>query len=40
MLLSPAPSLLFVIGLPAGLMAVVGGVAIGIWMLLGRMHRG
>ncbi len=40
MLLTPAPSLLYVIGLPAGLMAVVGAFGIGIWMLLGRTHRG
>jgi hypothetical protein len=40
MLLTPAPSLLFVIGVPAGLLVVVVGMVIGIWMLLGRMHRG
>jgi hypothetical protein len=40
MLLTPAPSLLYVIGVPAGLMVVVGGMIIGIWVLLGRMHRG
>jgi hypothetical protein len=40
MLLTPAPSLLFVIGVPAGLMVVVGGMVIAIWMLLGRTNRG
>jgi hypothetical protein len=40
MLLTPAPSLIFVIALPAGLLAC--GIAFGLvtWMLLGRIHRG
>jgi uncharacterized membrane protein AbrB (regulator of aidB expression) len=39
MLLTPAPSLLYVIGLPAGLLIgslVVGGA---VFMVLGRMRR-
>jgi hypothetical protein len=40
MLLTAAPSLVYVIGVPAGLLAcgIVFGVA--TWMLLGRIHRG
>ncbi len=40
MLLTPAPSLIYVIGIPAGLMVVVGVFGVGAWMLLGRIHRG
>ncbi len=40
MLLTPAPSLVYVIGIPAGFMAVVGAFGVGVWMLLGRIHRG
>ena len=40
MLLTPAPSLVFVIGLPAGLMICVGVVGGAAWMLLGRINRG
>ena len=39
MLATPAPSLVFVIGLPAGLMLCVGVVAGAAFMLLGRIGR-
>jgi hypothetical protein len=40
MILSPAPSLAFVIGLPAGLMLVVGAVSFAAYTLIGRIGRG
>jgi hypothetical protein len=40
MLLTPAPSLVYVIGLPAGLMICVGVVAGAAFVLLGRIGRG
>ncbi len=40
MLLTPAPSLIYVIGIPAGFMVIVGVFGFGVWMLLGRIHRG
>ena len=40
MLLTPAPSLLYVIGIPAGLMVCVGVFGVAVWMLLGRISRG
>ncbi len=40
MLLTDAPSLLYVIGLPAALMVFVGVVGGAAFMLLGRGRRG
>ena len=40
MLLTNAPSLLYVLGLPAGLMICVGVVGGAAFMLLGRGRRG
>ena len=40
MLLTPAPDLAFVIGLPAGLMIVVGAFCLGVYTLIGRISRG
>jgi hypothetical protein len=40
MLLAPAPSLVFVVGLPAGLMVCVGVVGVIAWVLIGRISRG
>jgi hypothetical protein len=40
MLLTPAPDLVFVVGLPAGLMVVVGGFAFALYTLIGRISRG
>jgi hypothetical protein len=39
MLLTPAPSLIYVIAIPAGLLACVVGFGVVAWMLLGRIHR-
>ncbi len=39
MLLAPAPSLIYVLGIPAGLMVVVGVFGVAAWMVLGRIHR-
>jgi hypothetical protein len=39
MLLAPAPSLAFVIGIPAGLMVVVGLLGVASWVVLGRISR-
>jgi hypothetical protein len=39
MLLTPAPSLIYVIGVPAGLMVVVVVFGVAAWMVLGRIHR-
>ncbi|HSP65388.1 MAG TPA: hypothetical protein VLO10_04275 [Candidatus Deferrimicrobium sp.] len=39
MLLTPAPSLVFVIGIPAGLLLVVMMLGLAMWMALGRIHR-
>jgi hypothetical protein len=39
MLLTPAPSLVYVIALPAGLLAGVVAFGVVAWMLLGRIHR-
>jgi hypothetical protein len=40
MLLAPAPSLAFVLGLPAGLLACVLLLGGATWVLLGRISRG
>jgi hypothetical protein len=40
MLLTPAPSLAYVIGLPAGLLLAVVAVGVGAWVLIGRISRG
>lgn len=40
MLLAPAPSLTFVLGLPAGLLIFVVILGGAFWMLLGRISRG
>jgi hypothetical protein len=40
MVLAPAPSLVFVVGLPAGLMVCVGVVGFIAWVLIGRISRG
>ena len=40
MLLAPAPSLVFVIGLPAGLLISVIALGGAAWVLLGRISRG
>jgi hypothetical protein len=40
MVLAPAPSLTYVLGLPAGLMVVVGLVGFAAWAVLGRISRG
>ncbi|MGH7723214.1 MAG: hypothetical protein ACRENL_10370 [Candidatus Dormibacteria bacterium] len=40
MLLTPAPSLVFVVGLPAALMVCVGALGVAAWVLLGRISRG
>jgi hypothetical protein len=40
MLLAPAPSLTFVLGIPAGLMVVVGLFGYAAWTVLGRISRG
>jgi hypothetical protein len=40
MLLAPAPSLVFVLGLPAGLMICVGILGGAAWVLLGKISRG
>jgi hypothetical protein len=40
MLLTPAPSLIYVLGIPAGLMVVVVVFGVAAWMLIGRIHRG
>lgn len=40
MLLTPAPDLAFVIGLPAGLMVVVGAAGFAVYTLIGRISRG
>jgi len=40
MLLTPAPSLAFVLGVPAGLMVCVGLIGGATWALLGRISRG
>jgi len=39
MILAPAPSLVFVVGLPAGLMVCVGVVGVIAWVLIGRISR-
>ena len=39
MLLTPAPSLIYVIGVPAGLLVVVVVFGVAAWMVLGRIHR-
>ena len=39
MLLTPAPDLVFVIGLPAGLMVVVGALCLAVYTLIGRISR-
>jgi len=40
MLLTAAPSLAYVIGLPAGLLLAVVAVGVGAWALIGRISRG
>jgi hypothetical protein len=40
MLLAPAPSLVFVIGLPAALLISVIALGGAAWVLLGRISRG
>ncbi len=40
MLLTAAPSLTYVIGLPAGLLLAVVAVGVGAWALIGRISRG
>lgn len=40
MLLAPAPSLVYVVGLPAGLMVCVGVIGAVAWVLIGRISRG
>ncbi len=40
MLLAPAPSLVYVVGLPAGLMVCVGLIGAVAWVLIGRISRG
>jgi hypothetical protein len=40
MLLTPGPSLAYVIGLPAGLLLAVVAVGVGAWVLIGRISRG
>jgi hypothetical protein len=40
MLLTAAPSLAYVIGLPAGLLLAVVAVGTGAWVLIGRISRG
>ncbi len=39
MLLTPAPNLIYVIGIPAGLLIVVMVFGVAAWMALGRIHR-
>lgn len=39
MLLAPAPSLAFVIGLPVALMIAAGVVGAAAWLVLGRISR-
>ena len=40
MLLTAPPDLAFVIGLPAGLMVVVGALCLVVYTLIGRISRG
>ena len=40
MVLTAAPDLAFVIGLPAGLLVVGGAVGFAIYTLIGRISRG
>ena len=40
MLLTAAPSLAYVIGLPAALLLAVVAVGVGAWALIGRISRG
>lgn len=40
MLLAPAPDLAFVIGVPVGLMAVAGALAVAIYVLIGKTQKG
>lgn len=39
MLLAPAPSLVFVLGLPVLLMLGAGVAGAAVWIALGRFHR-
>lgn len=39
-LLTPAPDLAYVIGVPVGLMAVAGALAIAIYVVIGKTQKG
>jgi hypothetical protein len=39
MLLTPAPSLVFVVGLPAALLIAVCALGAAAWVLIGRINR-
>jgi hypothetical protein len=40
MLLTPAPDLVYVVGLPAGLLLCAAGLGVVLWVLIGRISRG